>query len=291
MDISLALGAGGPRGSAHIGVIRVLERNGYRVRAVSGASIGSVVAALYASGRTPDEMESLFATLEPGRLTARILSEGAGLLGIRGVAGWLEEQFGECLLQDLKIPCAVIAVDLHSHEEVTFTSGSVTEALLGSIAVPGLYPPREYPPYMLVDGGVLDPVPVRAARMLAPRLPVVAVTLHTPMDAPGVPIAAQIPMPPSLFQRITRLALTQTFDILFEAADLGQRKLTSLRLKVDAPEVIIHPDVGHIRLLDRVAVPEVAALGAQAAVEALPRLRKLSSPRARFRRAFGRNHR
>jgi NTE family protein len=291
MDISLALGAGGLRGSAHIGVLRVLERNNYHVRAISGASIGGVVAALYASGRTPDEIENLFATLEPVRLRARILSEGAGLLGIRGVATWLDEQFHEARLEDLQISCALVAVDLRSHEEVTFTTGPVTEALLGSVAVPGLYPPRDYPPYMLVDGGLLDPVPVRAARSLAPRLPVVAVTLHTPMDAPGVPVASQIPMPASLAQRFTRLALTQTFEVLFEAADIGQRKLTSLRLRLDAPDVIIHPDVGHIRMLDRVAVPEVAALGAQAAAEALPRLRKLGSSRARLNRAFGRNHR
>jgi NTE family protein len=286
MDITLALGAGGPRGAAHIGVLRVLDNNGFRVRAIAGTSIGSVIAALFAAGRTPDELESIFTELEYSRLGGRLLSDGAGLLAVRGVASWLEEQLGAELLGHLKIPCAVVAVDLRTHAEVTLTDGPATEAVLGSIAIPGLFPPRDYPPYLLVDGGVLDPVPVRAARGLAPNLPVVAVTLHTPMDAPGVSFSSQIPMPPSLVQRITRLALTQTFDVLFESADIATRQLAALRLKLDAPDAIIHPDVGQIRLLDRISVPEIAARGAQATVEALPQLRANFSPRARLRRAL-----
>jgi NTE family protein len=287
MDIVLALGAGGPRGAAHIGVLRVLQANGYRVRAVSGASIGSIVAALYASGRSPDEIEAFFVGLEPSSLNSGILSGGAGLLGNAGVAELLDELFGRERLEDLAIPCAIVAVDLRSHQEVTFTTGPVAEALLGSIAVPGLYPPHELPPYLLVDGGVLDPVPVQAARSLSPRLPVLAVTLHTPIDAPELHLADQVPLPSSLMQRITRLALAQTVAVFFEAADLSQRQLARLRLALDMPDVVIHPDVGHIHLLDRVSVPAVAALGEQAAREALPRLRKLASPQARLRRALG----
>jgi len=286
MDISLALGAGGPRGSAHIGVLRVLEREGFRVRAVSGTSIGSVVAALYSAGRTPVELEQLFATLEAARVSGRPFSDGAGLLSRRGIVDWLHEQLGDLTFEELNLPCAVVAVDLNTRRAVTFREGDVVNAILGSAAVPGLYPPLEYPPYRLIDGGALDPVPVRAARLLAPKLPVVAVTLQTPIDQPSTSITSQLPMSAALAERITRLALTQAFQVVVEALDIGQRELSALRLELDAPDVVIHPEVGHITLMDPIEVPTVAALGEQAALEALPALRRAVSFPERVRRSL-----
>ena len=288
MDISLALGAGGPRGWAHIGVLRVLEREGFRVRAVSGSSIGSVVAAFYAAGRTPDALERLFVDLEAARFTGGILSDGAGLLSRRGIESWLREQLGALAFEELELPCAVVAVDLNSRREVTFTQGDVVSVLLGSTAVPALYPPLEYPPYLLIDGGALDPVPVRAARWLAPALPVVAVTLHTPVDGPLVSLTSQLPVPEIVADGIARLALTQTFQVLIQALDIGQRQLSEMRMKLDAPDVIIHPDLAHINLLDRVEVPAVALLGERAAMGSLPALHKAVSIRGRVRRALSR---
>jgi len=287
MDISLALGAGGPRGSAHIGVLRVLEREGFRVRAVSGTSIGSLVAALYAAGRTPAELEQVFTTLEPARVSGRPFSDGAGLLSRHGIESWLREQLGNLTFEELRLPCAVVAVDLNTRRAVTFCQGDVVSAVLGSAAVPGLYPPLEYPPYRLIDGGALDPIPVRAARDLAHRLPVVAVSLQTPPEQPFISIASQLPVPAVLAERITRLALTQSFQVVVEALDIGQRQLSELRLSLDAPDVIIHPDVGHITLLEWVDVSDVAARGERAALEALPALRRAVSFPARVRRTLG----
>jgi NTE family protein len=265
MDISLALGAGGPRGSAHIGVLRVLEREGFRVRAISGSSVGSVVAALYAAGQAPDELEQRFIALGPTWFSGPPLRDGGGLLSRRGIESWLREGLGELTFEELKLPCAVVAVDLHSRSEVTFRQGNTLSAVLGSMAVPGLFPPVEYPPYLLIDGAAMDPVPVRAARQLAPKLPVVAVSLQTPLDGPFVSLTAQLPVPPAWAERITRLALTQMLEAILQAVDIGQRQISEMRLTLDAPDVIIHPDVGHIGMLDRVEVPEIAALGEQAA--------------------------
>ena len=286
MDISLALGSGGPRGSAHIGVLRILEREGFRVRAISGSSIGSLVATLYAAGHTPEELEQFFVALEPAWLSAWPLLEGAGFLSRRGIESWLRDHLGDLTFEQLKLPCAVVAVDLNSRRGVTFREGPIVSAVLGSTAVPGLYPPEEYSPYSLIDGGALDPVPVRAARLLAPKLPVVAVSLQTPTEQPFVSLTAQLPVSAAVAERITGLALTQTFQVFVQALDIGQRELSELRLKLDAPDVIIHPDVGHINLWDRVEVPEVAALGEQATLEALPTLRGSVSFPARFRRAI-----
>lgn len=277
MDITVALGGGGTRGAAHLGVLRVLEREGYRIRALAGASIGSLVGALYAMGRNLDEIENLFDAVDPVKLYGWPLSDGPGLLGVRGIAQWVEEQIGRLTFADLKIPLAVVAVDLDSHREVILREGSVTDAVLGSMAVPGIFPPKKLHDYTLIDGGVLDPVPVRAARALAPTLPVVAVSLLPPLDEPSTPAVLPVNVPIPLVEQITRLSITQAFRIFIDAVDIGQRQMTELRLKMDEPDVIIRPEVAHINILERVDVHKVARLGERAAQAALPELEQAVS--------------
>lgn len=291
MDITLALGGGGSRGAAHIGVLRVLARHGFRVRAVAGTSIGAVVGAFYAFGYSPDEIEDLFASIDFSRLYGWPLSEGPGLLGLRGIADFLRTHLGNRTFDDLTIPCAAVAVDLNSRREIILQEGRVVDALLGSIAVPGIFPPKEYSPYRLVDGGTLDPVPVRAARALAVSLPVVAVSLNPPLDQPSVPINVPVSVPKSLepfAEQIARLNITQALQIFAEAVDIGQRQMASLRLMVEKPEVIISPQIGDIGLLDNINVADVARLGEVAALEALPALKRAVSWQARLRRAVQR---
>ncbi len=282
MDISLAFGGGGSRGAAHIGVIRVLERAGYRIKAVAGTSIGSIVAGLYATGKTADDLEKIFSAVDQSRLYGWPLSEGPGLLGLRGIADLLRPHLGESTFDDLAIPCAVVAVDLHSNREIILQEGRVLDAILGSIAIPGIFPPRDYPPYLLVDGGVLDPVPVRAARALMPNLPVVAVTLMPPLDAPTTPLTLPIPGP--IAETIQRLNITQAVRIFADAIEIGQRQMTELRFQLDRPEVIIRPDVMDIGILDNISVPEVARRGEMAALEALKDLRRTTNWSSRLLR-------
>lgn len=289
MEISLALGGGGSRGAAHIGVLRVLETHKVRIRAVAGTSIGSIVGAFYAFGYTPDEIEDLFTSVDlPRLLYGWPLIDGPGLLGVRGIADFLRTHLGNRNFEDLNIPFAAIAVDLNSHREIVLKKGRVVDAILGSIAVPGIFPPKDYEPYRLVDGGTLNPVPVSVARALAPNLPVVAVTLYPPLDQPSIPLNLQIPGPKPLLDQLSRLNITQAFQIFAEAIDIGQRKMTELRLKMEHPEVLIAPDTGDIGLLDSVDVPEIVKLGEQAALEAIPTLKRAVSWQKRLARLFGR---
>jgi len=279
MDITVALGGGGTRGAAHLGVLRVLEREGYRVRAIAGTSIGSLVGALYAKGVSIDEMEDLMAVVDPVRLYGWPLSDGPGLLGMRGIADWLQEHIGSIAFKDLKLPLAVVAVDLDSNREIILRKGNVVDAVLGSMAVPGIFPPKKLNEYTLIDGGVLDPVPVRAARALAPGLPVVAVSLMPPLDEPSMPIVVPSNVPAPIAEQITRLNITQAFRVFIDAVDIGQRQMTELRLKIDQPEVLIYPDVGHINILEKVDVHKIARLGERATEALLPELEQsLSLP-------------
>src|SRR5512143_3953719 len=123
MDISVALGGGGARGYSHVGVLRRLEKEGYRIRAVAGTSFGGIVAALYAAGYSPDEMEEIFCRVDQRKLYGRAPGDGPSLLGLTGVTQWLDETLGDRGFEDLRIPCALTAVDLNSAKEVILSEG------------------------------------------------------------------------------------------------------------------------------------------------------------------------
>ena len=285
-DISLALGGGGSRGNAHIGVLRVLEREGFRVRAVAGTSAGGIVAAAYAAGYTPDQMEAIFAGVDQSKLFWRTLPDGPGLLSLSGAEKVLEEFLGERTFEDLKIPCSMAAVDIKAGREVILNQGRVVDAVLATIAVPGVFPPKLLGNVELVDGGVLDPVPVSVAHALAPSLPVVAVVLTPLMEPAGgmTRLPIPVPVPDRIFKRLTRTRIAQTFNIFLSAVDVGERMITELRLKMDDPAVIIRPDVSGIGLLDKVDVHAVVRLGELAAEAALPELRRAVSWTNRLQR-------
>jgi NTE family protein len=286
MDITLALGGGGTRGASHIGVLRVLEREGFRVRALAGTSIGSLVAALYASGKNPVQIEELFASVDQSKLYGWPLSDGPGLLGMRGIVEFLKTHLGDTTFDDLALPCAIVAVDLNSNREIILQKGCVADAILGSIAVPGLFPPKELAPYLLIDGGTLDPIPVRAARAFFPNLPVVAVTLMSPLEQPATLAGVPLPVPKTLAEQFTRLNITQAFRIFADSVDIASREMAELRLALDMPAVIVRPDVNGINLLDKVDVVELARRGERATDAVLPDLRRAVSWRGRLARAF-----
>jgi NTE family protein len=215
MDITLALGGGGSRGYAHVGVLRRLESSGFHVRAVAGTSAGGIVACIYAAGYTPDEMETRFTRIEQKKLISFSFNEGPGLLGLAYAEKILDELLGDRTFADLKLPCAVVAVDIKSAREVILSKGRVVDAILATIAVPGIFPPKSLGELELVDGGVLDPVPVSVARSLAPRLPVVAVVLSPPMEKTGrfshISLPARVPAP--IVQRITHLRVAHALAV------------------------------------------------------------------------------
>lgn len=286
MDITLALGGGGSKGNAHIGVLRKLEQEGFRVRAIAGTSFGGLVAAFYALGFTPDEIEALFESADQTRLYGRLPGDGASLLGLAGAATWLDQRVGKQTFADTRIPCALTGVDLNAAREVILAEGSIKDAILATIAVPGLFPPRRIGKWNLVDGGALDPVPVAAARALAPKLPVVAVALTSPIGEPTRDMRISLPsyVPAPIAQRLANLSYAQAFDIFVYAAEIVNRQMTELRLEADQPEVVIRPAVQHINLLDRVDVSDVAKLGELATEQALPELRRAVSLPARISR-------
>ncbi len=290
MDITLALGGGGAKGNSHIGVIRRLEKEGYRIRSVAGTSFGGLVAILYASGLAADEIEEIFTSTDQGNLYVRDSNDGPSLLGLSGVRKLLDTLLGEKTFDDLKIPCAVTAVDTKTGNEIVITEGYLRDAVLATIALPGIFPPHHLNDWELMDGGVLNPVPVTVARMLSPDLPIVAVVLNDPLDIPVRTYAIPVPamLPKQITDRIHRLHVAQAFDIFMRAVDLSSRAVAHYRLEADAPDVIVRPQVHHMELLDKVVVKDVAMLGEIAVEEILPELKKAASWTSRMnKKLFG----
>jgi NTE family protein len=286
MDITLALGGGGARGNAHIGVLRRLVRERFRIRAVAGTSFGGLVASIFAAGYSPDEIEEIFVKVDQTNLYDRKPGDGPSLLGLSSVSLWLDEILRGRTFADLKLPCALTAVDLNTGREVILSEGLVKNAVLATIALPGVFPTFRMDGLELVDGAVLDPVPVSVARSLAPALPVVAVALNPPLGAPvrswSMPLPKLFPRP--LAERLTRSNYARAFDVFLRSVDIVGRAMAEYRLAVDKPAVVIRPVVAGIQTLDRVDVREVARLGDQAAEAALPELKRVVSWSARLSR-------
>ncbi|MFN8411379.1 MAG: patatin-like phospholipase family protein [Anaerolineales bacterium] len=290
MEITVALGGGGAKGNSHIGVLRKLEREGYIIRSIAGTSFGGLVAILYASGRTPDEIEEIFSTVDQSNLYGRDQSDGPSLLGLSGVRKLMNSLVGNKTFADLRIPCAVTAVDTKSGNEIIVSEGNLSDGIYATIALPGIFPSHPLNGWELMDGGVLNPVPVTVARMLSPDLPIVAVVLNDPLDKPvptyNLPVPSIIPKP--IVDQINRMNIAQAYDTFMRAVDLSSRAVAHYRLQVDAPDVIVRPDVHHIELLDKIDVHEVALLGETAIEQVLPELKRLTSwPNRIVRKWFG----
>ncbi len=289
MDIVLALGGGGSKGNAHIGVLRVLEREGFNIRAVAGTSAGGIAAAAYAAGYTPDEMQRYMAQLDQSSFYGFHLSGEPALLGVDGIHKALYKMIGDKNFADLRIPCAMAAVDLESSKEIILKEGGVMDALMATIAIPGVFPPKRRDGHLLVDGGLLDPVPVSIVRAISPRrrIPVVAVALSPEMAERSVIKLSGLITPSPILNQIARLKVAQAFEIFMRSLEIGSSAITDLRLEIDKPDIIIRPDVAHIGYLDRVDVADVARLGELAVEAVLPELKRIARRRRGiFRRSI-----
>lgn len=265
------------RGNAHIGVLRVLEARGYQIDAITGTSIGGLLGAVYLAGHTPDVIERRFAAADFRYLFRRGPDVQNALLGRTGLVELLAEALGDLTFADLPVPFAVTAVDLITGQEVVLRQGRLLDAVLATTAVPGVFPPRVWGDYELVDGGLSNPVPVALARSLAPRLPVIAVVLTKPPDPhrhlPYIPILPPLPV----LDRLTQFRIGQAFRVFTRSIAISGRLLTELRLAVEKPELIIRPDVDEFGILDRVDIQDLVARGEKAAEMALPSLELRSS--------------
>ena len=288
--IGLALGGGAARGFAHIGVIRTLEAHGIVPDVIVGTSIGAVVGGCYAA-KEMDNLASWARTLTVrGVLSYLDISlSGSGLIGGGHLAAQLETGLKESRVEDLPIRFAAIATEFNTGHEIWLTRGRLSDALRASYSLPGIFPPVLIGGRWLVDGALVNPVPVSAARALGARL-VIAVNLNSDLFGRGTIIAnhgpdekdtAPEPAKVNGFRRMfsgERSLRRQFFGrrgrpglptVMVEAFNVMQDRITRARLAGDPPDVLISPRLGGIGWFDFHRAAEAVEIGSEATTKAL----------------------
>lgn len=157
--IGLALGGGAVFGAVHVGVLKALEEHDVKISAISGTSAGAIAAALYAFGKSAKEIESIILNINWSDMSSLKVSRYA-LLSNKHIGDFIKKHIGDKKFEDSDIPLAVIATDISSGEKVILDRGSVADAVVASTCVPGIFIPTEIDGRLLVDGGIVENVPV-----------------------------------------------------------------------------------------------------------------------------------
>jgi NTE family protein len=286
-SIGLALGGGAARGFAHIGVMRTLLANGIVPDVIVGTSIGAVVGGSYASNQL-DGLESWARALTVRGVLGYldISLSGAGLIRGGHLAKRLADTMGDSRIDDLPIRFAAIATEFNTGHEIWLTRGRLADALRASYALPGIFPPVRIGGRWLVDGALVNPVPVSAARALGARL-VIAVNLNSDLFGRGTIIADhgsdESDEPPEasgirgIFggKRTLRRQLLGSRNrpgiptVMLEAFNVMQDRITRARLAGDPPDVLISPRLGQIGWFDFHHAADAIAIGTEAAERSL----------------------
>jgi NTE family protein len=264
--VGLALGSGSARGWAHVGVIRALEQAGIRPDLVCGTSIGALVGAAYAAGEL-ERLEQWVLGLGFKDVVAFMdVSLSSGLLKGERLMDFFRRNFADRPLEELAMPFAAVATSLRTGAEVWLRHGSTLDAVRASIALPGLFAPALREGSVVVDGGLVNPVPVSLARAMGADV-VIAVDLgsdilgrhlraHPPVEAPagevaewirklqgnlGALIPAHLPDEPKM---------PSMLDVLTTSINIMQVRISRSRMAGEPPDLVVAPRLAHFGLLD-----------------------------------------
>lgn len=288
--IGLALGGGAARGFAHIGIMRTLLANGIVPDIVVGTSIGAVVGGSYAAGHL-DTLETWAKGLLPRNIFSYldIRLNGSGLIGGGKLASQLESAIGGTHIEELPLKFAAVSTEVKTGHEIWMTHGRLVDAMRASYALPGIFEPVMIGDRWLVDGALVNPVPVSAARALGAEI-VIACNVSTDVFGHGTIISAhgKVSEPeadPTPVPVVEKRGLGKFFSaektvkreffgsagrpgistVMVEAFNIMQDRITRARLAGDPPDVLISPRVGRIGWFDFHRAEETIAHGVRAA--------------------------
>jgi len=280
--VALALGTGGARGLAHIGAIEAVVAAGYRITAVSGSSMGALIGGIYAAGKLDVYRDWVCALqkMDVLKLVDWTLS-GAGLIKGDRIIDVLRELIGAVNIEELPIPFTAVATDLDREREVWLTRGPLFDAIRASIAIPTIFRPHPVHGHRLVDGGLMNPLPLTPL-LQSPSDYTVAVNVNS---APETLAASRTPVKQSartgLRSRITafvkrtignhddKIAEPGWMDTLTQSLDLMQENLTGFRLAADRPDLVIEIPRNASAVYEFYRASELIELGRERAERAL----------------------
>jgi len=295
LRVGLALGGGGARGLAHVGVLKVFEAHQIPIDVIAGTSIGAIIGAFYAlhpeAGKleertrafvqAPEFQESGLDLFKKKKAAENFFGQVAKYVKERVVinlahsrtslvGGWRVSRAVEFMLEDqtfeqCRIPFACVAADLMNGEEVIFRAGSLRQAVAASMSIPGFLPPLQYDGHLLVDGAVVAPVPINACKQLGADV-IIAVDVSQPLDGAG--------------------SFENVIDVIFRASTITSHHCKEMLL--DYADVVIRPNVGDVHWSEFRKVRDLITAGEQAAEQMLPKIQNLfEQKRSIWRRLFG----
>jgi NTE family protein len=307
--LGLALGAGGARGMAHVGVLKGLSEAGIRVDAIAGTSIGALVGAVYAAGQLENfeqrirslELADVVRLFDPVWPRSGLLSGGRAVEFLTGVLGTWR-------IEDLPIPFAAVSVDLVTGEEVLIRSGRVIDAVRASISIPGIFVPHRSGNRVLVDGALRNPVPVSALEELGADVRVAVNLHHVPVREISRPSRAtaggsrsrpriRTRVSEALERGLSRLrrgsrtssspaeevedeAAPNLLEILAASMSVLEYELARHRLRHDPVHVVIEPDVHGIRTFEFQKARQAIAAGLRDVAPHIPEIQRRVSRRS-----------
>ena len=250
--IGLALGSGGLRGLAHVGVLKVLAEEDIPVDYIAGCSIGSMIGALYCAGQSTENILKLARHLKPRYWLDFVIPKmgvvaGDKLLDIMRLLT-RQKNFAE-----LTIPLAIVATELNHGREVVFTEGDLAKAIRASISVPGIFVPFQIGDMLLVDGAVVNPTPIDVARRMGADIVIAVDLAHAGLIG----------------------TVSNIFDVIIQSIDIMEREL--FKHRQHHCDILIRPDVAHISPSSFEAMDECVALGEQATTMVIPAIKQLLS--------------
>ncbi len=276
MTTGIALGGGGAKGLAHIGVLKVLLQHGIVPEVVAGTSIGALVGALYCLKGDIHTVEEFALGFEDANLSRYLAARpsSSGLVSEKRIRGFLDDTLGTAAIESLDVPYFCIATDIRRGIEVVLDHGSLARAVRASISVPVIFKPVSWEGRFLVDGGLVNPVPVDTLKKNGAAF-TIAVNVISPLlertrspERPG----KEKPLIARLDDFFSRKLLSggagkepNLVETILATIEVMQEKLVMSRLRSDAPDVTIHVDTADFRMFEFYRPAEIIRRGEQAA--------------------------
>ena len=258
--VGLALGGGAVRGLAHIGVLEVLEKEGIPIDMIAGTSAGAAIGALYAEGKDISLIKDLAMGMSWRRLAPLVdlALPKTGFIEGKRIKKLLKLTIGDIGFGDLKIPLACVATDIMTGEEVVIDQGSVLEAVRASISIPVIFTVVRWKGRYLVDGGLVNPVPVSVLKRMGADV-IIAVNV--------------MPDPVARVQQVEKLRKLNIVNVIMQSIYISSYLLVESCLK--EADIVIEPQVVHIGPLDFNRTQESILQGEWATQDAIPEIKRL----------------
>lgn len=300
--IGLVLGSGAAKGLAHIGVLKMLDKEKIPVDFISGTSIGALMGAMYASGITGEEIEEIALNIDIKKTLALFTPtvSYSGLIDGQRVIKFVESVIGRQNIEDLPIPFSAVSSDILTGEEVVITKGSLLDAIRASISIPGIFTPVKYNERFLVDGGLVNPVPV-STLINSDVDTIIAVNvlsaskknsqIYIEMEGKKRKLPMQKVDSKIINTRLGNFAYSlkpvvrfnnfmkekksapNVFDVLLQSIAIAEYQVAALQLAKNKPNFLITPSVGFVNPLEFFRAKEAISEGEKAFTATLPYLK------------------